>query len=73
MAAVNIHAILSEGPDGRTARITRDGEGEAIGAAVFFTPSELQQIGINPGTTASIEFRIKNGGLRVIPIRHYNK
>lgn len=70
MVRNDVPAIVCEDPDGRTARITRDGEGEPIGAALFFTPSELGEIGVNTVAADLIELRIEDGEVRLVPISH---
>lgn len=52
----------------REARIARDGEGAAIGAAVFFTPDDLADLGIDPALTDAVELRIVNGRVSLRPV-----
>jgi len=63
-----IPAIIRKHPDGRTARIAHDSDGEPIGAAMFFTPEELHDIGVNPTTAEAVELRIVDGEVQLIPI-----
>lgn len=68
MAQSIIPAIIREEPEGRTARIARDSTGDAIGAALFFTPEELSEIGVNTDTAESVELHIEDGEIQMIPI-----
>lgn len=63
-----IPAIVRTHPDGRTARINHDGDGDPIGAAVFFTPEEFLDVGVDPTTAEAVELRIVDGDVELIPI-----
>lgn len=69
MATNVIPAIICDDPEGRAARIARDGDGNPIGAALFFTPKELVDLGVNLGAANAVELRIEDGEVRIIPIR----
>lgn len=68
MATNVIPAIICDDPEGRAARIARDGEGNPIGAALFFTPEELVDLGINLGAANAVELRVEDGDVQIIPI-----
>lgn len=68
MAHNQIPAIVRENPVGRTARISCDGDGSPIGAAMFFTPEELLDVGVDPTTAEAVELRIVDGDVELIPI-----
>jgi len=55
--------------DGREARVARDAADDPIGAAVFLTADELAALGIDPGTTNTVEVTVENGGVNLSPSR----
>jgi len=61
----HVPTIPHEEPHGREARIARDGDDAPIGVALFFTPEELADIGIDPEITETVELRIVNGEVRI--------
>lgn len=61
-------AIIREDPEGRAARIARDNDGGPIGVALFLTPTELADIGVNTDAADSVELQIEDGEVRLIPI-----
>lgn len=61
----HVPTIAYEEPQGREARIARDGDDDPIGVALFFTPEELRAIGIDLKTTETVELRIVNGEVRI--------
>lgn len=63
-----IPAIVREDPDGRTASIARKDDGVPIGAALFFTPEELIDVGVDPMKADAIELHIMNGEIQLVPI-----
>lgn len=63
-----IPAIVRDDPEGRTARISCDGDGGPIGAAMFFTPEELLDVGVDPTTAEAVELRVVDGDVELIPI-----
>jgi hypothetical protein len=63
-----IPAIIREHPEGRTAHIAHKGDEDPIGAAMFFTPEELHDIGVNPATTEAVELCIEDGEVQLISI-----
>ena len=65
--------LACESTPSREARIARDGEGAAIGAAVFFTPDELASLGIDPASTDAVELRIVNGRVNLRPVETANR
>jgi len=68
MMGNDIPAIIRTQPDGRTARIAHDSDGETVGAAMFFTPEELLNIGVDPKTAEAVELRIVDSEVKLIPI-----
>lgn len=54
-------------PDSREARVTMDGNGDPIGAAVFLTADELADIGINPERTDAVIVFVEDGEVRIRP------
>jgi hypothetical protein len=68
MVRNDIPAIVCEDPEGRAAHIARDRDGVPIGAALFFTPEDLADLGINTAAADSVELRVEDGQVRVIPI-----
>jgi len=51
----------SSSSDHRTAKITRSEDQEAVGAPVFFTAEELEQLGIDPDDTDRVVVRVEDG------------
>jgi len=49
----------------REARLSHDGDGEPIGAAVFFTPEDLRDLGVDPTGTTTVVVSVENGRLCV--------
>lgn len=67
MSRNEVPTIVYEEPPAREARISRDSDGIPIGAALFFTPEELVEIGVDPTTVDSVEIRIVNGEVCIRP------
>lgn len=68
MVRNDIPAIVRENPDGRTASIALNGDGVPIGAALFFTPEELMDVGVDPTRAESVELHIVDGEVQLVPI-----
>ena len=68
-----VPTLAYEETSGREARIARDRDGAAIGAAIFFTPDDLAGLGIDPATADVVELRIVNGQARLQPVESANK
>ena len=68
MVRNEIPAVVCEDPKGRTAHIARDSDGLPIGVALFFTPEELEEVGINTAAADSVELRVEDGEVSLIPI-----
>lgn len=68
MVRNDIPAIVCDDPEGRTARIARNSDGAPIGAALFFTPEELENLGVNLGAADAVELRVEDGQASFIPI-----
>lgn len=49
----------------RTAQVTRDSDGLALGVAVFLSATELTALGVDPATTDRIAVRITDDGVEV--------
>jgi hypothetical protein len=56
----------SDGRDRRRARVTRDGDGEPIGCAVFLTGRQLRDLGLVPETTDAIEYVVTDGEIHLV-------
>lgn len=67
MVRNEVPTIVYEEPAAREARISRDSDGVPIGAALFFTPEELTEIGVDPETVDIVELRIVNGEVCIRP------
>jgi len=50
----------------REARVSRDGDGDAIGAAVFFTADDLRELGIDPTTADAVTVSVEDGEVRLL-------
>ena len=50
----------------REARVSRDGDGDPIGAAVFLTADELRALGIDPTTADAVTVSVENGEVRLL-------
>lgn len=51
----------------REARVSRDPEGDPIGAALFFTADELRSLGVEPETTDAVNVSVEDGEVRLRP------
>lgn len=51
--------------EGREARVNRDGDGEAVGVAIFLTADELRDLGVSPEETDRVSYGVDNGRVRV--------
>lgn len=49
----------------RTAKLSRDSDGEALGAAVFLTGEDLADLGVDVDTTERVLFQVEDGELHV--------
>jgi hypothetical protein len=63
-----IPAIVREEPEGRTARIARDSDGEPIGVALFFTPEEIESLGVNTDIADAVELQMRDDEVQFLPI-----
>jgi len=52
--------------DGHEARVNRDGNGDPLGAAMFLSGEELQDLGIDPNETDRVAYAVRDGRLRVV-------
>lgn len=68
MATNIIPAVVREVPEGRTARIARDNDGAPIGVALFFTPEEIESLGVNTDIADAVELQIRDNEAHLIPI-----
>ena len=68
MTRNDVSTVIYEEPAAREARISRDSDGVPIGAALFFTPEELAEIGVDPETADAVELRIMNGQVCIRPV-----
>lgn len=53
--------VVEDDECGREARISRKSDGTPIGVAVFFTPDELVDLGINPANVDSVRMWVHEG------------
>lgn len=72
MATSITPAIVREEPEGRTARIARDGEGAPIGVAVFLTSEEIESLGVNTAAADAVELQIRDDEAHFLPISWKN-
>lgn len=56
---------VSRSSDFRTARLSRDGNGDPIGAAVFLTAQELSDLGIDTEITDTVNVTVEDGEVRL--------
>lgn len=68
MVLNEVPTIVYEEPAAREARISRDSDGVPIGAALFFTPEDLVEIGVDPEAVDTVELRIVNGEVCIRPV-----
>ena len=68
MATNIIPAVVREEPEGRTARIARDSNGAPIGVALFFTPEEIESLGVNTDIADAVELQVRDDEAQFIPI-----
>jgi hypothetical protein len=61
-------AIVREEPEGRTARIAHDSDGAPIGVALFFTPEEIESLGVNTDIADAVELQIRDDEAHFLPI-----
>jgi hypothetical protein len=52
--------------DRHEARVNRDGNGDPLGAAMFLSGEELQDLGIDPNETDRVAYAVRDGRLRVV-------
>ena len=52
----------------REARVSRDPEGDPIGAAVFFTADDLRELGIDPTTADAVTVSVADGEVRLLDV-----
>jgi hypothetical protein len=60
------HVPTDRPEDSREARIAHHKE-SPVGVAIFLSPSELEQLGLNPATTGKFEFHVTVNGIEVRP------
>ena len=53
--------VVEDDKCGREARISRKSDGTPIGVAVFFTPDELVDLGVNPADVDSVRMWVHEG------------
>lgn len=63
----------SDNHSGREARLTRDGEGDPIGAAVWLNAEELAALGVDIATADSVTYRVSGGGLHIVTSEMANR
>lgn len=73
MVRNDVPTIVYEEPQGREARIARDGDGLPIGLALFFTPDELTDIGIDPTSVDKVVMQVRDGEVCIKPTNPKNK
>lgn len=49
----------------RVAAMNENGEGDPLGVAIFLTPEQLTQVGIEPEATDVIEYYVEHGEIRL--------
>ena len=49
----------------RTARLNRDGDGEALGCSIFLNASELAELGIDVQQTSEVQYDVTDGRLAI--------
>ena len=54
------------GSIGRSARVNRSGDGEPIGASIFLTADQLEQLGIESLDQEVLQYRVHNGELHLV-------
>jgi len=58
--------MSSNSSDGlREARVSNDGDGKPIGAAVFLTAEDLAVLGVDPARSDRVTISVESGRLRV--------
>lgn len=65
MIRTYISTLVHERQTGRKARIARNQDGAPLGVALFVTPEELEDFGVNPSTANSVVLRVSNGVVRI--------
>lgn len=55
----------------REARVSRDGDGDPIGAAVFLTAADLAALGVDLETTEAVKVSVEDGEVRLRPSRSH--
>jgi len=56
-------AVTPDTDDGRTARLARDADGEALGTAVFLDADDLRRAGVDLADADRVRYAVENGHL----------